>query len=201
MTEQRDGTMIREFLAAAVGCAIVTLGPFSVGHAADSCPAQVTEAKVALASAPRSEEEIQARRLNEAGGLVSEAEAACKRGDMTMASRKAEEALGLLKSAPAMGRQGVETKTGSDGQDYEITRPSDSDYYPSSPNVAHDPMFIGPTGKTQTGKFGFSAWIAPSTPVGNELAGGWRRQSGTPAIGFTFTWGSPSRQPEPVQAP
>ena len=193
--------MIRRLFAAAVGFAVVTLGPFSVGRAADACPVQVTEAKVALASASRSERDIQAFRLNEAGDRVREAEAACKRGDMTMASRKAQEALGLLKSAPAMGQQGVEAKKGPHGHDYDITRPSDSDYYQPSPNVAHDPMFIGPTGKTQTGEFGFSAWIAPTTPVGNELAGGWRRQSGALAIGFTFTWGGPSRQPEPVQAP
>jgi hypothetical protein len=193
--------MMRNLFAAAVGFALVTLGPFSVGHAADSCSVQVAEAKVALASASRSEQDIQALRLNEAGGLVSEAEAACKRGDMTMASRKAQEALGLLKSVSAMGQQGGEAKIGPHSQDYAITRPSDSDYYQSSPNVAHDPRFIGPTGKTRTGEFGFSAWIAPTTPVGNELAGGWRRQSGAPAIGFTFTWGGRSRQPEPVQAP
>ena len=120
---------------------------------------------------------------------------------MTMASRKAQEALGLLRSVPATGQQGAEIKIPPSAKVPGSTRPSDSGYYQPSPNVAHDPMFIGPTGKTQTGEFGFSAWIAPTTPVGNELAGGWRRQSGAPAIGFTFTWGGPSRQPEPVQAP
>ena len=193
--------MMRKLFAVVVGFVVLTLGAFSVGRAADPCPAQVTEAKVALASASRTEQDVHALRLNEVGGLVSEADAACKRGDMTMASRKAQEALGLLKGVPAMGKQGVEAKMGPGGQHYDITRPSESDYYQPSPNVAHDPLFIGPTGKTKRSEFGFSAWIAPTTPVGNELAGGWRRQSGAPAIGFTFTWGGPSRQAESVQAP
>jgi hypothetical protein len=193
--------MLRKRLAAAVGLAVVTLGPFSVGRAADWCPAQVTEAKVALASASRSEQDIQALRRNEAGGLVSEAEAACKRGDMTMASQKAQEALGLLKSVPAMGHQDVGAKIPPSERVPAPTRPSDAGYYQPSPNVGHDPLFIGPTGRTGTREFGFSAWIAPTTPVGNELAGGWRQQSGVPAIGFTFTWGGASYRPEPVQAP
>lgn len=168
-------------LAASIGLAVITLGAVSVGRAGDACPAQVTEAQAALARAVRSEQYMRAPGLNEAGGLVREAEAACRQGDMSIASRKAQEALGLLKTAP--------------------TRPGDADYYQPSPSVAHDPMFIGPTGRTRTGEFGASAWIAPTTPVGNELAGGWRQQSGVPAIGFTFTWGGSSRRPEPVQAP
>ena len=39
--------MMRNLLAAAVCLAVVTLGPFSVRHAADACPLQATEAKVA----------------------------------------------------------------------------------------------------------------------------------------------------------
>jgi hypothetical protein len=183
------------------GFMVVTLGFFSAGRAAIPCPAQVTEAKVALASASKSELDIQAFTLHEAGGLVGEAEAACQQGDMTLASRKAQEALGLLKSVPATGQPGVGDKIPPSATAPGRGRPSDSDYYQPSPNVAHDPAFIGPTGKTETGAFGFSAWIAPTTPVGNELAGGWRRQSGVPAIGFTFTWGGPSRRPEPLQAP
>ena len=193
--------MMRPLFAATIGLAAVTLGPFPAGQAADPCPAPVTEAKVVLASASRSEQDIRAAKLSEAGGLVRDAEAACKQGDMTMASRKAQEALGVLKSAPAAGQQGVGAKIPPSAKVPGPTRPSDSDYYQPSPNVAHDPMFIGPTGKTETGEFGVSAWIAPTTPVGNELAGGWRRQSGVPAIGFTFTWGGPSRRLEPVQAP
>jgi len=193
--------MMKIHFAASIGLAVITLGSFSVGHAADPCPAQVTEAQVALASASRSEQDMPAPRLNEAGGLVSEAEAACQQGDMTIASRKAQEALGLLKSVPAMGHQDVGAKISPPEKMPAPTRPSDADYYQPSPNVTHNPMFIGPTGRTGTGEFGFSAWIAPTAPVGNELAGGWRQQGGTPAIGFTFTWGGPSHRPEPLQAP
>jgi hypothetical protein len=139
------------------------------------------------------EHDTQAARLNEANGLVRDAEAACKQGDMTLASRKAQEALGVLKSIPAPAPDGIGGKIGPDARVPEPTRPSDS--------VTHDPMFIGPTGKTETGEFGASAWIAPSTPVGSEVASGGRQQSGTPAIGFTFTWGDPSRRAEPAQAP
>jgi len=193
--------MMRRLLAATIGLAIVTLGSVSTGHAGDPCATEVSEAKVALASASRGEQDIQTPMLSEADGLVREAEAACKQGDMTMASRKAQETLGVLKSAPAAGQQGVGARIRPSAKEPGPMRPSDSDYYQLSPGVAHDPMFIGPTGKTETGEFGVSAWIAPTTPVGNELAGGWRRQSGVPAIGFTFTWGGPSRRLEPVQAP
>jgi hypothetical protein len=193
--------MAKTPFAASVGLAVIMLGSFSIGHATDTCPAQVSEAQVALASASRSEQDMQAPRLNEAGGLVREAEAACEQGDMTIASRKAQEALGLLKSVPSMGHQDGRAKIPPSEKVPAPTRPSDAGYYQPSPNVAHDPMFIGPTGRTGTGEFGFSAWISPITPVGNEVAGGWRRQSGVPAIGFTFTWGGPPRRPEPVQAP
>lgn len=193
--------MMRPLLAATIGLAIVTVGSVSTGHAGSPCATEVSEAKIALASESRSEQGIQASRLSKADGLVREAEAACKQGDMTMASRKAQEALGVLKSAPAIGQQDVGAKIRPSAKEPGPMHPSDSDYYQLSPGVAHDPMFIGPTGKTGTGEFGVSAWIAPTTPVGNELAGGWRRQSGAPAIGFTFTWGGPSRRSEPVQAP
>ena len=42
-------------------------------------------------------QEIQAPRVKQAGGLVQESEAACKKGDMALSTRKAREALGLLK--------------------------------------------------------------------------------------------------------
>jgi hypothetical protein len=42
-------------------------------------------------------QEIQAPRVQQAGGLVQESEAACKKGDMALSTRKAKEALGLLK--------------------------------------------------------------------------------------------------------
>jgi hypothetical protein len=55
--------------------------------------------------APRSQQEIpvprgqeiQAPRVKQAGGLVQESEAACKKGDMALSTHKAKEALGLLK--------------------------------------------------------------------------------------------------------
>ena len=55
--------------------------------------------------APRSQQEIpvprgqeiQAPRVKQAGALVQESEAACKKGDMALSTRKAKEALGLLK--------------------------------------------------------------------------------------------------------
>ena len=45
--------------------------------------------------APRTQD-IQAPRVKQAGGLVRESEAACKKGDMALSTRKATEALGLL---------------------------------------------------------------------------------------------------------
>lgn len=193
--------MMKARFAASIGLAVITLGSVSVGRAGDACPAQVTEAQAALAGAARSEQDRRVPELNEAGGLVREAEAACKQGDMSTAGRKAQEALGLLKSVPAIGRPDTGGKIPPSEKAAAPTRPGDAGHYQPSPNVAHDPMFIGSTGRTRTGEFGVSAWIAPTTPVGSELAGGWRQQSGVPAIGFTFTWGDSSRRPEPVQAP
>jgi hypothetical protein len=45
-------------------------------------------------------QEIQAPRVKQAGGLVQESEAACKKGDMALSIRKAKETLGLLKKQP-----------------------------------------------------------------------------------------------------
>lgn len=185
--------------AASIGLAVITLGSVSVGQAADTCPAQVREAEVAVRSASRSEQGMQPPGLNEADGLVREAENACKQGDTITASRKAQEALGLLKSVPSIGHQDLGAKISPPEKAPVPTRPNDAGYYQPSPNVTHDPTFIGPTGRTGTGEFGISAWIAPTTPVGSELAGG-RQGGGVPAIGFTFSWGG-ARRPEPVQAP
>ena len=46
--------------------------------------------------APRGSQEVQAPRVNDAAALVSQANAACKKGDMTTAAQKAREALALL---------------------------------------------------------------------------------------------------------
>ena len=47
--------------------------------------------------APRGNQDVQAPRVKEAGALVRQANAACKKGDMTTAAQKAKEALALLK--------------------------------------------------------------------------------------------------------
>lgn len=191
----------RTRVAAAIGAGVFALGSVSLGYAADPCPAQLNEAQIALARAASSGPDTQPTRLTEAGGLVREAEAACRQGDMTGAARKAHEALGVLRSAPVIGRPDVEVRIPPSEKPLAPTRPNDADYYQASPYLPYNPVFIGPTGRTGSGQFGVSAWIAPTTPVGSELAGGWRQQGGTPAIGFTFTWGGASRRPEPVQAP
>ena len=42
-------------------------------------------------------QDIQAPRVSQAAALITEADAACKKGDMALSTRKAKEALGLLK--------------------------------------------------------------------------------------------------------
>jgi hypothetical protein len=46
--------------------------------------------------APRGQQDIQAPRENDAAALVRQANAPCKKGDMTSAAQKAREALALL---------------------------------------------------------------------------------------------------------
>jgi hypothetical protein len=46
---------------------------------------------------PRGQQDIQAPRVNTAGTLIRQADAACKKGDMALAAQKAREALALLK--------------------------------------------------------------------------------------------------------
>jgi hypothetical protein len=46
---------------------------------------------------PRGQQDIQAPRVNKAGGLIRQADAACKGRDMAVAAQKAREALALLK--------------------------------------------------------------------------------------------------------
>ena len=47
--------------------------------------------------APRGNQDVQSPRVKDAGALVRQANAACKKGDMTTAAQKAKEALALLK--------------------------------------------------------------------------------------------------------
>jgi len=171
-------------LAGTISLALVALGLLPAGHAADTCVPDVGDAESALARALRAGHDAQ--KVNQAEGLVSDAEAACRRGDMILASRKAQEALGILNSAPGPG------------QGRGATLPPSKAPGPTRPGDA-EPMFIGPTGKTQTGEYGFGAWIAPTTPTGNDLTRG--GQGGTPSAGFTFTWGSSPRRTEAPQSP
>ena len=70
---------------------------------------------------------------------------------------------------------------------------------PGGPSVSHNPVFIGPTVRSETTEFGFSAWIAPNTPVGSLQAGG-REVTGWAALGLTYTWGEPRPRPSPGPA-
>ena len=70
---------------------------------------------------------------------------------------------------------------------------------PGGPSVSHNPVFIGPTVRSETTEFGFSAWIAPNTPVGSPQAGG-REVAGWPALGLTYTWGGARPRPSPGSA-
>jgi hypothetical protein len=185
-------------LVAVITFAVVALGLLPASHASDTCATEVRDAQSALARALRGKRDVESPRLGEAEELVRHAEAACQQGDVIMASRKAQEALGVLNRPPGSW-QGPGASTPPSTKTPGATRPGDADSYPQSPSVSHEPMFIGPTGKTQTGEFGASAWIAPNTPVGSEVARG--QQGGTPAVGFTFTWGGPARRSESIQGP
>jgi len=84
----------------------------------------------------------------------------------------------------------------SPGLHYEITRPSDADYYPQPPRVEHDPAFIAPVSTetetaTSTGRTGLAGWTSPNTPAGPAVAGAHNEVSGWFALGFAFTWGGP----------
>ncbi len=87
------------------------------------------------------------------------------------------------------------------GDHYDMTRPSDADYYPSAPRVRYDPTFIGPmsqrfeTPARRTGRAGLAGWTAPQTPVGAESTGH-REVNGWFAFGFAVEWGGPpARRP------
>ena len=81
---------------------------------------------------------------------------------------------------------------------YRRTHPSIGSF-PGGPSVSHDPVFIGPTVRSETTEFGFSAWTAPNTPVGSPQSGG-REVTGWAAFGLTFTWGGPPHRPSPGSA-
>jgi hypothetical protein len=114
-------------------------------------------------------------------------------------------ALGLALAVPAAAQQvDIEAKKPeperrieiiAPGMVYEVTRPSDSDYYPGGTRVEHDPAFIEPftspiETRTMTGRLGLSGWTSPNAPVGAE-ATGHREISGWFGIGFSVTWNGP----------
>jgi len=87
----------------------------------------------------------------------------------------------------------------------EASPPKDDRTHPSigffsgGPGVSHDRVFIGPTLRSETTEFGFSAWTAPNTPVGSPQSG-WREVNGWAAFGLMFTWGGPPHRPSPGSA-
>lgn len=89
------------------------------------------------------------------------------------------------------------------GLHYEVTRPTDADFYRDSPRVQHDPAFIEPfavdfQAGNGTGRAGLSGWTSPNTPVGPAVSGH-REVPGWFAVGFSITWGGPA--PTPRRAP
>jgi hypothetical protein len=122
--------------------------------------------------------------------------------------------LGLAALASPVGAQQVEIEAPAPrpervpilvppGDHYEMTRPSDADYYPDAPRVRYDPTFIGPLSERRltpaglTGRAGIAGWTAPQTPVGAESTGR-REVSGWFALGFAVEWGGP---PPPARRP
>ena len=78
--------------------------------------------------------------------------------------------------------------------DDESRRPSDAHDSVIAPRVDHSPVFIGPTLKSETSELGFSAWIAPNTPVGGLQPGG-GEVNGWAAVGLTLKWGGKPHRP------
>jgi hypothetical protein len=76
---------------------------------------------------------------------------------------------------------------------YERIHPNDVGAGTAGRGVDYTPAFLGPTLEGETTEVGFSAWIAPYTPVGLQPGGG--DVSGWAALGVTVTWGVPPRRP------
>jgi hypothetical protein len=97
--------------------------------------------------------------------------------------------------APAPAREAGRPEVIAPGLHDQVTRPSDSDYYPQGTRVQHDPAFIVPftaTWQTPTssGRVGLSGWTAPNPPVGSPVSGH-REVIGWFALGFSVTWDGP----------
>ena len=76
----------------------------------------------------------------------------------------------------------------------ETTRPGYAGDDGTRRGVRYNPVFIGPTMRSETTEFGTSAWIAPSAVTGGPQPGGGDR-NGWAALGFTFSWGGPPQRP------
>ena len=75
---------------------------------------------------------------------------------------------------------------------YERGDPNHAGYDAGGRGVYYAPVFVGPTVRGETTEIGFSAWIAPNTPIGLQPGGG---DAGWAAFGLTFSWGGPPRRP------
>jgi len=90
------------------------------------------------------------------------------------------------------------------GDHYDVSRPSDADYYPRGPRVRHDPSYIGPlSARTAdgTGRAGVAGWTAPNTPATTSEASGFREVTGWFALGFAVEWGGPPSRRAPARSP
>lgn len=105
----------------------------------------------------------------------------------------AQPGVGITTTAPPPER--LETRPPG----YETTRPSDTGSSMVGPRVNYAPVFIGPTVKSESSELGFSAWIAPNTPVGGLQPGG-GEVNGWAAFGLTFKWGGGPHRPSSGQA-
>jgi hypothetical protein len=85
------------------------------------------------------------------------------------------------------------------GDHGQATRPSDADYYPRSPQVRHEPAFIGPMSakkeKPEAGRVGIAGWTSPGAPVGPSQIS--REINGWFAFGFAFEFGGPPAENGP----
>ena len=85
------------------------------------------------------------------------------------------------------------------GDHFQITRPTDANFYSNPPRVNYDPAFIEPASTkietpSSTGRMGFAGWVSPNTPVGAEQTG-WRGDTGWLVLGFAIEWGGPPPAP------
>ncbi|HEX2437297.1 MAG TPA: hypothetical protein VHT71_03235 [Methylomirabilota bacterium] len=100
----------------------------------------------------------------------------------------AQPGLGITTTAPPTERLEIRPP------DDESRRPRETRYSLDGSTANPPPVFIGPTLKTENSEFGFSAWIAPNTPVaGRPLDGG--EVNGWAAFGLTLRWGAAPHRP------